>query len=66
MCVCVWGGVWRGQRSCEDATRRLTSAGQVAGQALVVHEHLPGGGGIGDGVLGGHVGAHHPESATHT
>lgn len=42
----------------------LTSAGQVAGQALVVHEHLAGGGGVGDGVLGRHVGADHPEPAT--
>lgn len=47
----MWGG-------------KLTSAGQVAGQSLVVHEHLAGGGGVRDGVLGRHVSAHHPEAAT--
>ena len=41
--------------------KKRTSAGKVAGQALVVHEHLPGGRGVGHGVLSGHVGAHHPE-----
>lgn len=50
-CVCV-------------CVRRLTSAGQVAGQSLVVHEHLAGGGGVRDGVLGCHVSAHHPEAMT--
>lgn len=58
----VRGGVRGGARG---DVRGLTSAGQVAGQALVVHEHLSGDGGIGDGVLGRHVGTHHPESATH-
>lgn len=42
----------------------LTSTRQVAGQSLVVHEHLAGGGGVRDGVLGRHVSAHHPEAAT--
>ena len=43
---------------------RLTSTGQVAGQSLVVHEHLARGGGVGDGVLGSHVSTHNPEAAT--
>lgn len=49
-----------------DVCARLTSTGQVAGQSLVVHEHLAGGVGVGDGVLGGHVGAHNPEAAAQT
>jgi len=44
---------------------QLTSTGQVAGQSLVVHEHLAGAGGVGDRVLGGHVSTHNPEAATH-
>lgn len=52
MCVCV--------------VRGLTSTGQVAGQSLVVHEHLSGGGGVWGGVLGRHVSAHHPEAVPGT
>ena len=42
----------------------LTSTGQVAGQTLVVHEHLAGGGRVGDRVLCSHVSADNPETVT--
>lgn len=53
VCVCV-------------CVRKLTSAGQVAGQALVVHEHLAGVAGVGHRVLSSHVGAHNPEPGGQT
>ena len=54
VCVCVCVSV------CVHL-RRLTSAGQVAGQSLVVHEHLAGGSWVGHGVLSSHVSTHDPE-----
>lgn len=58
-------GKWdeKKKEGCKDMSAWLTSAGQVAGQSLVVHEHLSGGGGVGDRVLSSHVSTHNPEAA---